>query len=123
MEAGLGFAVKKTKPDFIGREAVLRKQDEGLEKRLLQFRLSDPDPLLYHAEPILRDGEIVGHLTSGSYGHTLGGAIGLGYVPCKEESAADMLASSYEIEVAGIRVEAQASLKPMYDPKSERVKL
>ena len=123
MEAGLGFAVKKTKPDFIGREAVLRKQDEGLEKRLLQFRLSDPDPLLYHAEPILRDGEIVGHLTSGSYGHTLGGAIGLGYVPCKGESAADMLASSYEIEVAGIRVEAQASLKPMYDPKSERVKL
>ena len=84
--------------------------------------MRDPEPLLYHNEPILRDGKIVSYLTSGNYGHTLGGAIGLGYVPCEGQSVDDVLASSYEIEVAGSRVSATASLRPMYDPKSERVK-
>ena len=123
LEAGLGFAVKTDKPDFIGRDAVLRKKDEGLNMRMVQFRLTDPEPLLYHNEPVVRDGEIVGYLSSGGYGHALGGAMGLGYVPCKGETAADVLASSYEIDVAGTRVRAEVSLKPMYDPKSERVKV
>lgn len=74
------------------------------------------------AEPILRDGRIVGHLTSGSYGHTLNGAIGLGYVACAGEDAASVLASHYEIEVAGTRFAAEASLRPLYDPRSERTK-
>jgi glycine cleavage system aminomethyltransferase T len=121
--AWLGFAVKKDKPDFIGREAVLDKQEQGLNMRIVQFKLTDPEPLLYHNEPILRDGEIVGFLTSGGYGHTLGGAMGLGCVPCKGESAAEVLASNYEIDVMGTKVKAEASLKPMYDPKSERVKV
>ena len=77
---------------------------------------------MFHNEAILRDGEFVSHTSSGNYGHTLGAAIGMGYVPCKGETAAEVLASSYEIEIAGIRVKAEASLKPMYDPKSERVK-
>ncbi len=123
LEAGLGFAVKPDKGDFIGRAAVLAKKESGLEKRLLQFLLQDPEPLLYHNEPILRDGRIVGYLTSGNYGHYLGAAVGLGYVPCKGESAADVLASDYEIEVAGRRYPATASLKPLYDPASERVKM
>lgn len=123
MEAGLGFAVKKDKPAFIGREAVLKKQETGLENRMVQFKLTDPEPLLYHNEPILRDAEIVGYLSSGGYGHALGAAMGLGYVPCKGESAADVLGSSYEIDVMGARVKAEVSLKPMYDPKSERVKV
>ena len=122
LEAGLGFAVKTAKPDFIGRDAVLRKKDEGLQNRLLQFRLTDPEPLLYRYEPIVRDGEIVGYLSSGAYGHHLGGAIGMGYVPCAGESADQVLASRYEIDVMGTRVVAEASLKPMYDPKGERVK-
>jgi 4-methylaminobutanoate oxidase (formaldehyde-forming) len=122
LEAGLGFAVKTAKPDFIGRDAVLRRKDEGLQSRLLQFQLTEPEPLLFHAEPILRDGEIVGYITSGNYGHTLGASIGMGYVPCPGEAAADVLASSYEIEVAGDRIAATPSLKPLYDPKSERVK-
>jgi 4-methylaminobutanoate oxidase (formaldehyde-forming) len=122
LEAGLGFAVATSKPEFIGREAVLAKKESGLEKRLVQFRLTDPEPLLYHNEPVLRDGEIVGYLSSGAYGHHLGGAIGLGYVPCAGETAADVLASRYEIDVAGTRVVAEASLKPMYDPTSERVR-
>ena len=122
LEAGLGFAVKTAKPDFIGRDAVLRKKDEGLTARLLQFRLSDAEPLLYHNEPILRNGDIVGYLSSGAYGHALGAAIGMGYVPCKGETADEVLGSTYEIDVAGTRVRAEASLRPMYDPKSERVK-
>jgi glycine cleavage system T protein len=122
LEAGLGFAVKTAKSEFIGRDAVLRKRDSGLERRLVQFRLRDPKPLLFHNEAVVRDGKIVGTVTSGNYGHHLGGAIGLGYVPCAGESEAEMLASSYEIEIAGERVAADASLKPMYDPKAERVR-
>ena len=122
LEAGLGFAVKTAKPDFIGRDAVLRKKDEGLSARMVQFKLTDPEPLLYHNEPLIRDGEIVGYLSSGNYGHHLGGAMGMGYVPCKGESAEQVLASTYEIDVAGTRVKAEASLRPMYDPKGERAK-
>jgi 4-methylaminobutanoate oxidase (formaldehyde-forming) len=122
LEAGLGFAVKTAKGDFIGRDAVLRKKDAGLSRRLVQFRLKDPKPLLFHNEAIVRDGKIVGTITSGNYGHHLGGAIGLGYVPCARESEADVLASAYEIEIAGERFAAEASLKPMYDPKAERVR-
>ena len=122
IDAGLGFAVDTGKPDFIGREAVLARRETGPKSRLVQFLLRDPEPLLYHYEPICRDGQIVGYLSSGAYGHHLGGAVGLGYVPCEGESAADVLASDYEIEVAGTRVAATASLKPLYDPKSERVR-
>ena len=122
LEAGLGFAVKTAKPDFIGRAAVLEKKESGLNNRLVQFLLNDPEPLLYHNEPILRDGQIVGYLSSGAYGHHLGAAMGMGYVPCEGESAQAVLASSYEIDVAGTRVPATASLKPLYDPAGERVR-
>ncbi|MEQ8353979.1 MAG: FAD-dependent oxidoreductase [Kiloniellaceae bacterium] len=128
LEAGLGFAVKTDKAagrfgDFIGRAAVLTKKQLGLTRRLVQFRLTDPEPLLYHNEPIWRDGAIAGHLTSGSYGHHLGAAVGLGYVDCVAgEGAAEVLGAAYEIEVAGVKVAAEASLRPMYDPKGERVR-
>ncbi len=123
LEAGLGFAVKTGKGEFIGRDAVLRKKDEGLSRHLLQFKLKDPEPLLYHNEPLIRDGKIVSYLTSGNYGHHLGAAIGMGYVPLEAgENRQALLASTYEIEIAGVRVGAEASLKPMYDPAAERVK-
>ena len=123
LEAGLGFAVQVNKPNFIGRTAVLKKQDAGLNKRLLQFKLNEKEPLLYHNEPIIRDGKISGYISSGNYGHTLGGAIGLGYIECENETVDDLLRSSYEIEVAGSRIKAAASIRPMYDPKAERVRL
>lgn len=122
LEAGLGFAVRTRKGDFIGRDAVLRKEEEGLKRRMVQLRLTDAEPLLFHNEALVRDGKIVSTITSGNYGHFLGGAIGMGYVPCAGESEADVLASSYEVEIAGTRVKAEASLVPMYDPKSERVR-
>ncbi|MEL6701327.1 MAG: glycine cleavage T C-terminal barrel domain-containing protein, partial [Pseudomonadota bacterium] len=122
LEAGLGFAVKTDKPAFIGRDAVLAKKEAGLENRLVQFKLTDPEPLLYHNEPVIRDGEIVGYLSSGAYGHAEGAAMGMGYVPCAGETVAELLASTYEIDVMGTRIRAEAQLKPFYDPKSERVK-
>ncbi|MCB2114905.1 MAG: FAD-dependent oxidoreductase [Rhodobacteraceae bacterium] len=123
LEAGLGFAVKTGKPGFVGRDAVLRKKEAGLDRRMVQFGLSDPDVMVYHNEPILRNGKIVSHLTSGAYGHHLGAAIGMGYLPCKGESAEALMASRYEIEIAGRRVAAEASLKPLYDPQGARVRM
>ncbi len=123
LEAGLGFAVKTDKADFIGRDAVLKKKEEGVSQRLLQFKLKDSEPLLYHNETILRDGEVVGYLSSGTYGHHMGAAMGMGYVPCQGEKLADVLGSTFEIDVAGTRVAAEVSSKPFYDPKSERVKV
>ncbi len=123
IDAGLGFAVDKTKTDFIGYEAVEERRAIGPKNRMVQFLLNDPEPMLYHNEPILRDGKIVGYLSSGSYGHTLGGAVGLGYVPCEGEKATEVLASSYEIDVKGTRVKATASLKPMYDPTGARTRV
>ena len=118
VDAGLAFAAKTDKPAFIGRDAVLERKETGPKLRMLQFRLRDPEPLLFHHEPILKDGKFVGYLSSGNYGHTLGGAIGLGYVPAEIAEETD----GWTIEVAGQRVAADASLRPMYDPKSERMR-
>ena len=122
LEAGLGFAVDTDKPDFIGKKAVIDKREVGLEKRLVQFQLTDPEPLLYHNEPIMRDSEIVGYISSGNYGHKLGGAIGMGYIPCEGESPEELLSSKFEIDVSGTICTAKASLKPLYDPLSKRTK-
>ncbi len=125
MEVGLGFAVAFDKPGgFIGRESLLRKKEGGLLKlRLAQFLLEDPEPLLYGDEPIYRDGEWVGYIRAGAYGHTLGGAVGLGEIENEAGVTVDFIKSgSYEIEVAGVRYPARASLRPMYDPTGKRVR-
>jgi 4-methylaminobutanoate oxidase (formaldehyde-forming) len=125
LEAGLGFAVDFDKPGgFIGKDALLRQKEEGvLKQRFVQFLLEDPEPLLYGSEPIYRDGKRVGYLGSGGYGYTLGGSVGLGYVNNAEGVTVDFIKSGrYEIEVAGHRYLAKASLRPMYDPKGLRVR-
>ncbi len=130
-EAGLGFAVKLDKPGgFIGREALLRQRESGVRKRLVQFKLKSPEPLIYHNEPIWRGDSIVGFIRSGMYGHTLGAAVGLGYValPAPAAGAAGATAGDgigaddFEIEIAGVRYPASASLRPLYDPTNERIK-
>ena len=106
LEAGLGFAVDFNKPGgFMGKEALLAQKEGGpLKKRLVQFLLQDPEPLLLHGEMIYRNGEIVGHLRSGEYGHTLGGAVGLGYVEHEGGVTLDYIQSGdFEIQVAGKR--------------------
>ena len=122
LEAGLGFTVSRKKSDFLGRDAVLRKEEAGLSRRMVQFLVRDPGAAIFHNEAIVRDGRIIGPVTSGNYGHTLGGAVALGYVPCTGESPEEVLAASYEIEIAGRRYAAEASLVPMYDADSARVR-
>lgn len=127
LEAGLAFTHAWEKPGgFVGREALLRQRDAGpLRRRLAVFALDDPEPLLYHNEPIWRDGVLVGRLTSGWYGHTLGRAIGLGYVRNDAPEGASpewIRAGRYELEVANERHPATVSLRPLYDPENERVR-
>ncbi len=124
LEAGLGFVIKFDKAGgFIGREALLAQRERGLSRRLMQLCLNDPVPLIYHNEPIWRDGELVGHITSGAYGHTLGGAVGLGYVSL-EPGVSDEAAPSgqFEVEVACERVPAEVSLRPLYDPDNAQIR-
>ena len=124
VEAGLSFAVAWDKPGgFIGKEALLKQKQNGVKRRLVQFALDDPEPLMHHNEPIWRNDEIVGYITSGMFGHALGKSLGMGYVENSDGVDADYVKSgSYEIEVACVRYPATASLAPFYDPKSERVK-
>jgi glycine cleavage system T protein len=124
LEAGLGFAVSWDKPGgFIGREALLRQREAGVRRRLVQFVLDDAEPLVYHGEPIWRDGELVGTLTSGMFGHTVGRSIGLGYVESSEQVTKEWVEDgSYEIEVAGDRLPARPYLRPVYDPDGARVR-
>jgi len=125
VQAGLGFACKlKTDIPFIGRDVVERQREEGVDRLLVQFKLDDAQPLLFHNEPVLRDGECVGYLTSGNYGHFLGAAMGLGYVTSKHGPCTPdfVRAGRYEIEVACERFSATASLVPMHDPANERIK-
>jgi 4-methylaminobutanoate oxidase (formaldehyde-forming) len=124
VEAGLMFAVAPEKPGgFIGRDAVLRAMNEEPKRRLVQFVLRDREPLLYHDEPIWRNGVLVGRTTSGAYGHHLGAAVALGYVRHDSGVDAEFIATGeFEIEVALHRVAATASLKPLYDPRSLRIR-
>jgi 4-methylaminobutanoate oxidase (formaldehyde-forming) len=124
IQAGLGFAVAWDKPGgFIGQRALLARRGGKLTRRLAAFILDDPAPLLYHNEPIWRAGAMVGHITSGMFGHTVGRAIGLGYVGCDDGvDAAFVNAGRYEIEVACERFAARVTLKPPYDPAGARIR-
>ena len=124
IEAGLEFAVKYDKPGgFIGREALLEQKASKCTKKLVQFLLEDPEPLLYHNEPIYCNDEIRGYVRSAMFGHTLGGAVALGYIEHPDGVDGDMIKNSqFEIEVAGVRYPAKASLRPMYDPSMARIK-
>jgi len=123
-EAGLGFAVRLDKrASFTGRDALLAQQGKPLARRLAVFMLDDPEPLLYHDEPIWRNGALVGRITSGAYGHTVGRAVGLGWIACPDGVTEAFVASGrWEVEIACERVPARAQLAPLYDPKSLRVR-
>jgi glycine cleavage system T protein len=125
LEAGLGFAVSwKKNVDFIGRAVIEAQRGKTLSRRLVQVVMEKPEPLLFHNEPILRDGKVVGRITSGSYGHTLGRAVGMGYLERKEGVDNEFVESGrYEVEVATDRHPASVSLKPLYDPKGERIRM
>ncbi|MFK8081349.1 MAG: FAD-dependent oxidoreductase [Granulosicoccus sp.] len=126
LEAGVGFvcAMDKGVP-FMGYEAIARQKESRshMHKRLVQFVLKDPDPILYHHEPIMQNGHCIGYLTSGNYGHTAGASVGLGYVKSKEMISADWLAAqNWQLDVGGTFFEASASLKAVYDPDGENMR-
>jgi 4-methylaminobutanoate oxidase (formaldehyde-forming) len=125
-ETGLGFAVDLKKPDgFIGKDAVLERKAKGpLWRRMVQVLCKDPEPLMFHAEVVWRDGKRVGYVRSASYGHTLGGAVGLAMIEPQQTVDESFLTSGkWEIEIAGQRYPAVVSAKPLYDPKAERIKM
>ncbi|HEX3177234.1 MAG TPA: FAD-dependent oxidoreductase [Methylomirabilota bacterium] len=123
LEAGLGFAVDFDKGDFTGREALLRQRARPLARRLVTFALADPEPLLLGDEPIWRDGALVGRITSGAFGHTVGSSVGLGYVAHPDGvDAAFVAAGRWELEIATERFAARAQLEAFYDPRSARVR-
>jgi 4-methylaminobutanoate oxidase (formaldehyde-forming) len=125
LEAGLGFAVDLKKPGgFIGRDAVVAKKAAGpLTRRIVQILVKDPEPMMFHAEIVRRDGKAVGYIRAASYGFTVGGAVGLAMIEGGEPVDADYLASgAWEVEIAGKRYPAVASMKPLYDPEMARIK-
>jgi glycine cleavage system aminomethyltransferase T len=123
LDVGLGFAVAWD-TDFRGKAALeKRRADFPSTRRLVQIRLADPEPLLYHAEPVLRDGEVIGYVRAASYGWTLGASVGLAFVTGDERVTRDLLdAGTWEVDIAGERYAAEVSLRPMYDPTSARVR-
>jgi hypothetical protein len=125
--AGLGFAVAMGKPGgFIGKDALVQQKAEGpMARRLVQVRPTNTahPPLLLHNEPILRDGQIVGSIMSGAYGHRLGASLGLGYVTRPGGITPDWLESGrFEVEIAMKRFPAEVQFGPWYDPKGERIR-
>jgi 4-methylaminobutanoate oxidase (formaldehyde-forming) len=123
-EAGLGFGVKFDKGDFIGRDTLLQQKESGLTRKLVIFTLEEPNPLLYHDEPIYRDGELVSLITHGAYAHLLKCSMGMGYL-VNPEGVDDhwILSGRYEIDVEGKRIPAKAHLNAPYDPRGERVRM
>ncbi|MCA9671463.1 MAG: FAD-dependent oxidoreductase [Myxococcales bacterium] len=126
-EVGLGFAVDLDKADFIGKAPCLEKKAQGpaYDRRLLQILVKDPEPLLYHGEVIYRDGVAVGYNRVGSYGFTVGGAVGLAMIEAGEPvDRAYMKNGSWEIDIAGTRYPLKVGLpaRPFYDPKMKRIK-
>ncbi|MBT3586637.1 MAG: aminomethyl transferase family protein, partial [Halobacteriovoraceae bacterium] len=126
-ETGLGFAVNlKTDNDFIGKEAAIKLKPEKpfhQTRRLAQVLVKDPKPLLCHAEIIRRDGKDMGYVRAASYGHTLGGAVGLFMIEAGEPVSKKFIEEgSWEIEIAGTVYPAAVSIAPMYDPKMEKIK-
>ena len=123
-EAGLGFAVRLDKPGgFLGREALLQQRDQRSTKRLVTFVLEEAQAMPWGDEPILRDGRVVGTVTSAAFGHTLGRAVAMGYV--RDEAGVDdryVSAGAFALDVGGERVAARASLAAPYDPRAARVK-
>jgi sarcosine dehydrogenase len=123
VEAGLAWAVKmKSGLPFLGRDAIAAQLANGVKKRLATFTAA-PEVVLLGRETIYRNGERVGWLSSGGYGHTVGKSIGMGYVRHPAGVTEDFLLSgTYELEVASERVPAQVTLAPLYDPQNQRVK-
>jgi 4-methylaminobutanoate oxidase (formaldehyde-forming) len=123
LEAGLGFAIAwKKSASFLGKAALLEQKQGRLKRLLVTFVLQDPGPVLWGSEPIYRDGQAAGYTTSGSYGHSLGAAVGMGYVKCQDGVTPEFIAHGrYEINISGKRFPAAPHLKAPFDPERKKI--
>ena len=117
-EAGIGFAVRMRKGDFIGREALRESRANGLTRKLSCMTLDLPDTVVMGKEPILVDDTVVGYVTSANYGYSIDRGIAYGYLPIEHSKPG----APVEIEYFGERYRATVSEEPLWDPKSERLK-
>ena len=128
IEAGLGFTIAWDKKDgFTGRDALLKQKEQNVQrKRMVTLALEDDSnasPMMYHEEPIYRDGVIVGSTTSGAWGHRIGKSLGMGYNHCEEGVTKDWIDSGkWEVEIAWKKYPAKVQFAPFYDPKSEKIR-
>lgn len=123
LQAGLSFALAWDKQGgFMGRDALLKQREQGIRKRMAAFVLDDPQPILWGHEIIYRDGQVAGYTSSASYGHTVGGAVALGYVKSKDVISRDWIeAGRYEIAISAKRHAATVHWRSPYDPKRARI--
>lgn len=119
LEAGLGFAVKFGKGEFLGRDALLRIKARGLARKLCCLRLADAGRVVLGKEPILDGDRVLGYVTSANYGYTAGCGIAYGYLPLTHAAAG----TPVEIEYFGERYRATVSDEPLYDPKGLRLRV
>ena len=126
IEAGLGFAVDLDKPGgFIGKDAVAAQMEsQPLKRRLAQVLVTDPEPLMFHGEVVYRDGAAVGYVRSASYGFTLGGAVGLAMIDASEPVTKAYVDNGvWLVDIAGTKYPALVSLRPLYDPTSQQIRM
>jgi 4-methylaminobutanoate oxidase (formaldehyde-forming) len=124
LEAGLGFAVKFDKGEFRGREALLKQKQEGLKRKLVMFTVDDHEPLIYHDEPIYRNGELISSNTHGAYGHLLRASVGMCYLKNPDGISNQWITQGrYEIGINGQRYPITIHLTAPYDPKGERARM
>jgi glycine cleavage system aminomethyltransferase T len=114
----LGFAVKLDKGDFIGRAALLKQNQEGKRQKLGCLTLSDRASVAIGNEPIRMQDQVIGWVTSGGYGYSVGQSIAYGYLPMTHTTPGTALT----IEILGERVPAEVVREPLWDPKGERIK-
>ncbi len=126
VEAGLLFACKlKSDIEFLGRAAVEKAKAEGPRRKLVGFSVDAPEAMLWGGELVLRDGVVAGQVTSAAWGETVGGCVGLAYVRAADDSVVDadwVKAGSYQVNVGGERHPISASLRPIYDPTSAKIR-
>jgi 4-methylaminobutanoate oxidase (formaldehyde-forming) len=124
LEAGLRFAVKFDKGEFRGKEALLKQKEEGLKRKLVMFTVDDPEPLIYHDEPIYRNDEMVGSNTHGAYGHLLRASVGMCYLQNPNGISDEwIMRGCYEIGISGRRYPITVHLTAPYDPKGKRARM
>jgi 4-methylaminobutanoate oxidase (formaldehyde-forming) len=117
-EAGLGFAVKLDKGDFVGREALVAARERPLERRLACLVLDDPRSVALGSEPVRMDGDILGRVTSGGYGYAVARSIAYAYVPAESAVAGRRV----EVEIFGEWVGGEIAEEPLFDPAGERIR-